>query len=703
MIITSRKNTSPGSEYEDQNGDMTMRTATILLLGLVLLNIPVLAESGLSGVTADQQESTSLREERPLPDGQQISSPGEQNQPGQSQETNEPQQTGAKEPEEPTFNIPAIVFKGKVLKRQDIGVFEKIFLDGHEVSAEGITINTTGNIDVKIIRDQRTYHYSLYSINGFLTLLPPLVAIILALIFKDVLIALFIGIFTGALFIHHFNFIAAFLSVVDKYVLEAISDKDRASIIVFTMMLGGMVGIITKSGGVKGIVDSLSRRVKSTASVQFYTWLMGILIFFDDYTNTLVVGNTMRPLTDKWKVSREKLAYIVDSTAAPVACIALISTWIGFEISLINQSLKAYQVDLDAYHLFLSSIPYRFYPILAILFVFFIFKLQRDFGPMRKAEKRAQLEGKVMRDNAVPLSDFESSGLTPSRFIKARWFNGLIPIITVIGSTFIGLYISGKINLAAAGDALGGRSFFRILFSGQVFKDLGTIVSSADSFKVLLWASLLGVCTALALAWFQKILKPREVIAALIQGMKSMMLAIIILVLAWSLGVVLTELKTADFLVSLISSNLDYHLFPGIVFLFSCIIAFSTGTSWGTLAIMYPLVIPIIVSLARGAADFRQFLVMTIASVLAGAVFGDHCSPISDTTIMSSMASSCDHIDHVKTQIPYAVLLAVIAFGVGIIPVSYGMPYLVSLLTAVGLALLLLLLLGKKIKKNLPE
>ena len=532
-----------------------------------------------------------------------------------------------------------------------------------------------------------------------MTLLPPLVAIILALIFKDVLIALFIGIFTGALFIHHFNFIAAFLSVVDKYVLEAISDKDRASIIVFTMLLGGMVGIITRSGGVKGIVDSLSKRVKSTGGVQFYTWVMGILIFFDDYTNTLVVGNTMRPLTDKWKVSREKLAYIVDSTAAPVASIALISTWIGFEISLINQSLKAYQIDLDAYHLFLSSIPYRFYPILAIMFVVFIFTLHRDFGPMLKAEKRAQHEGKVLRDNAVPLSDFESSGLTPSRFVKARWFNGLIPIITVIASTFIGLYISGKINLAAAGDALGQRSIFSILFSGRGFKDLGTIVSSADSFKVLLWSSLLGVCAALLLAWSQKILKPREVIAAFIQGMKSMMLAIIILVLAWSLGVVLTELKTADYLVSLISSNLDYHLFPGIVFLFSCIIAFSTGTSWGTLAIMYPLVIPIIVSLAKGAADFQQFLVMTIASVLAGAVFGDHCSPISDTTIMSSMASSCDHIDHVKTQIPYAVLMAFIAFGVGILPVSFGVPYLVCLLAAVGLSLLILLLLGKKVEK----
>jgi len=601
---------------------------------------------------------------------------------------------------EPVFNFPSIVFKGKVLKLKEIGDYQRIFIDGEEILSDTATITNTGDIEIKIIKDNQTYSYSLYSLNGLFTLLPPLVAIILALIFKDVLIALFVGIFSGALFINRFDIITAFFNVVDKYILNALTDKDRASIVVFTLLLGGMVGIITKSGGVKGIVDSLSKKVHSSKGAQFYTWLMGILIFFDDYTNTLVVGNTMRPLTDRWRISREKLSYIVDSTAAPVACLALISTWIGFEISLINQSLKAYNIELDAYHLFLSSIPYRFYPILAMILVFLVLTLRRDFGPMLKAEKRAQKEGKLMKDNAVPLSDFESSGLSPSKFTKTKWFNGLIPIIVVIVGTFLGLYISGKANLSAGGEVLGKQSFFSVVFSGQAIKNLGTIISAADSFKVLLWASLLGVCTALALAWTQKILKLRELVTAFVQGMKSMMMAIVILVLAWSLGEVLNELRTADFLVSLISENIGYHLFPGIVFIFSCTIAFSTGTSWGTLAIMYPLVIPIIITLARHSADFQQFLVMTIASVLAGAVFGDHCSPISDTTIMSSMASSCDHIDHVKTQIPYAFLTAAIAVFVGILPVSYGVPYFVSLLSAVGLLFLILVLFGKKIAKE---
>lgn len=593
------------------------------------------------------------------------------------------------------FKIPSMLFKGKVLKGKDIGEFDRIFLNGKEITSEEIEIQTTGEVEIKIVKDNKEYTLSRYSINGFLTLLPPVVAIALALIFKEVILALFIGIFSGALLIKKFNIIEAFFDIIDKYIIEAVADKERASIIIFTLLLGGMVGIISKSGGIKGIVENLSKKVASASGSQFYTWLMGILIFFDDYTNTLIVGNTMRPLTDKWKISREKLSYIVDSTAAPIASIAIISTWIGFEISLINQSLKAYSINFDAYHLLLSSIPYRFYSILTLIFIFLIFTMKKDFGPMLKAEKRAR-KGKLLSDRAIPLTDFESSGLNPSQSIKAKWYNGLVPIIVVIVFTFGGLYISGKESLSSAGDQIANKSIFEILFSNNVFRELGTIISSADSFKVLLWASLTGVVTALFLAYFQKILKLRALISAFVQGMKSMMMAIVILVLAWSLGVVLIQLHTADFVVSLLGSNLDYHLFPAIVFIFSGFIAFSTGTSWGTIAIMFPLVMPITIVLLQNTTDFHHFLVLTISSVLAGAVFGDHCSPISDTTIMSSMASSCDHIDHVKTQIPYALLMAFIALFLGIIPVSYGFPYIISIFAAIGLCFLILFFFGKK-------
>ena len=258
------------------------------------------------------------------------------------------------------YKITSIVFKGKVINLKNIGEFDRIFFNGKEITTDTLTIDKTGDIELKIIKDNREIKYNIYSINGLLTILPPLLAIIIALIFKDVVIALFIGIFSGAIFIYRFDFITAFFRVIDKYVLEAIADKDRASIIIFTLLLGGMVGIITKTGGVKGVIDSLSKKINSVKSTQMFTWLMGIMIFFDDYTNTLLVGNTMRPLSDKWRISREKLSYIVDSTAAPMASIAIISTWIGFEISLINQSLKVYNVNADAYSLFLSSLP--FYP-----------------------------------------------------------------------------------------------------------------------------------------------------------------------------------------------------------------------------------------------------------------------------------------------------------------------------------------------------
>lgn len=597
--------------------------------------------------------------------------------------------------EKQKFKIPSIVFKGKILKISDLGKFDRIYINGKEITSDKITINKTGSIELTILKDNQEFKFSIYSINGLLTILPPLFAIVLALIFRDVVISLFIGIFAGAILINRFDLISAFFRTIDKYILEAIAHKNRASIIIFTLLLGGMVGIITKSGGVKGIVESLSKKVESSRSTQFYTWLMGILIFFDDYTNTLIVGNTMRPLSDKWKISREKLSYIVDSTAAPMASIAIISTWIGFEISLINQSLKAYSVDFDAYNLFLSSIPYRFYPILALILVCLIFSSKRDFGPMLKAERRAK-KGKVLNDNAVPIADFESSALSPSQEIQARWYNGLIPILIVIFVTFVGLFISGKNKLLADGNPLAEKTIFEIFFSKSIFRDLGTIVSSANSFRVLLWSSLMGVVSAIFLASTQKILKLRELISSLIQGMKSMIMAIIILVLAWSLGVVLVELNTADFLVSLLSSNFDYHLFPAIVFVFSAFIAFSTGTSWGTIGIMYPLIIPIIIRFSIGKPDFKHSLVLTIASVLAGGVFGDHCSPISDTTIMSSMASSCDHIDHVKTQIPYALTAAFIALFIGIIPVSFGFPYLLSIFLSILTSVLILFFFGKK-------
>ncbi len=591
--------------------------------------------------------------------------------------------------------LPKMAFKGQKIDLTKVEGIAEIRVNGEKVDTGYFVIKDTGKINVLITTDKGNFSYTIHSIPGILTIIPPVLAILLAMIFKEVITALFIGVFAGALLLNNFNILRSFFNVLDKYIINAIVDHDRASIVIFTLLLGGMVGVITKTGGFKGIVDALSRRVKSSRSTQMYTWLMGIFIFFDDYTNTLIVGNTMRPLSDKWKISREKLSYIVDSTAAPMVSIALISTWIGFEISLINQSLTAYNIEFDAYSLLLSSIPLRYYSILSLFFVFLIFTMNKDFGPMLKAERRAK-KGILLNEKAIPLSDFESSGLAPSKFVTPSWYSGIVPIITVILVAFIGLYYSGKTALASGGSPIAGKSFFSILFSGSVLKDLGSIISAADSFRVLLWASLMGVLSAMTIAIIRKVLKMREAISSMVQGMKSMMMAILILIMAWSLGVVLVELKTADYLVSLLSSNLDYHLFPAIVFIFSAAISFSTGTSWGTISIMYPLVIPITIGLLANSPDLRHFLILTISSVLAGSVFGDHCSPISDTTIMSSMASSCDHIDHVKTQIPYSLTIAGVALFGGIIPFSYGLPYAATGVITISFLALILHLFGNK-------
>lgn len=596
--------------------------------------------------------------------------------------------------EAPSFNLPSLVFVGQKVQLSNIGPFDRIIIDGLDISAQEHTIARTGTIPVVIVKGEQKVETTIYAIPGILTVLPPLMAIIMALLIKDVVISLFVGIFAGALIIFRFNFIKAFFRVVDTYVLDSVADGERASIIIFTLLLGGMVGIITKSGGVKGIVTSLSKKVKSAQSTQFYTWLMGIFIFFDDYSNTLIVGNTMRPLCDKWKVSREKLSYIVDSTAAPMASIAMISTWIGFELTQIKQALENSDIVQDAYYLFISSLPYRFYPILALFFILLLLWMKKDFGPMLKAETRAR-HGKVMNDNAVPLADFETSSLAPHPDAKIRWYTGLIPIIVVIVFTFGGLYISGKSGLAAAGHLMADRSFFGIVFSRSIVKNLGIILSHSDSYRVLLWASFMGVVSAFIMAKSQKILNIRELVSAFVQGMKSMLMAILILVLAGSLGVVIGQLNTAHYLTSILSSNFDYHFFPLIVFILSAFIAFATGSSWGTIAIMYPLIIPIIVRLTAGTPDFMNALVLTISSVLAGGVFGDHCSPISDTTIMSSMASSCDHIDHVKTQIPYAMIIAIVAMLGGIIPISFGVPYALSILISAAVLTGVVYFLGK--------
>jgi Na+/H+ antiporter NhaC len=535
-------------------------------------------------------------------------------------------------------------------------------------------------------------------LNGFLTLLPPILAILLAVLLRQVVVALLAGVWLGAFLISGFRPLTALARVVDRYILNALTDTSHASILIFSLLLGGMVAIVSRSGGTRGIVEALRGWAANRRSTQVVTWLMGMFIFFDDYANTLVVGNTMRPVTDRMRISREKLAYLVDSTAAPIASVALISTWIGYEVSLIGDAMRTVGSDVDPYQLFLASIPFRFYPLLALVFALAVAVSGRDLGPMLAAERRAAA-GKLLRDGARPTADVESESMAPRTDAPCRWYNAVIPIFTVIGVTLGGLWITGRAGLAASGDPLGALSVVETLTRGSLIRDLGSIFSAADSYKTLLWGSALGCLVAAVLALGQRILTLAETMEAWLAGLKAMLVACVILLLAWSIGAVCEDLQTAGYVVSLISEAVPWVLLPAMVFLIAGGVAFATGTSWGTMAILMPLTVPLATEVARlnglDPAGAHTLLLGSIASVLAGADFGDHCSPISDTTILSSMASASDHIDHVRTQMPYAVLVGAVGLLIGNLPSAWGLSPWISLLLGSAILVAVLWYFGR--------
>lgn len=537
---------------------------------------------------------------------------------------------------------------------------------------------TSGPHEVLVRSGSVTAEVKFRALPGWLAILPPLLAIGLALITKDVLVSLFLGIFGGSMILYSWNPFAAFGHVIDRFVIESLTDPSRASIIVFTTMLGGMVGLITKGGGTHGIVERITPYATSRRRGQLATWAMGFVVFFDDYVNTLVVGPTMRPITDKLKISREKLAYIVDSTAAPVVCLFPISTWVGFEIGLIGAAFQQLELPYDAYSFFLATIPYRFYPIFALVLVFTLVMSRVDFGPMRRAEARARDEGKLLADDAEPIADYSSKEVEPPEDIPKRASNAILPIITVVVVTVLGLYLTGSDGLLREGGEPFGTWIRRVL-------------ADSDSYKALLWASLSGAAMALVLPVAQRLLRLRDAVAAMVAGFRAMLMALVVLTLAWALGAVCSELKTAGYLVGLTKDALSPAWLPALTFLLSAAIAFATGSSWGTMAIIEPLVIPICHTLSTaagyevGSSNYNLYLLASIASVLAGAIWGDHCSPISDTTILSSMASGCDHIAHVRTQLPYALTGGFLAIGIGSIPAALGLRPWVSLVVGAAL------------------
>jgi len=503
---------------------------------------------------------------------------------------------------------------------------------------------------------------------SILSIIPPLIAITSAFILREVITSLFIGIWSGAWLINGKDFEAMGTSLLDipsKYVLNAMNNSDSLLIILVTVFIGGMAAVISANGGMNGFVAWISQWASNRKRGQLSTAIVGFIIFFDDYTNLLITGNTMRPLADKLRISREKLAYIVDSTSAPLAAISGVSLWIAVMVGLIETSISTIPELENPFLLYLNSIAYSFYPILALVFVFLIIFLQKDFGPMLQAEKNS------VNTPVQPLTESEQK--------TASGLFAILPILVFIFAVIIAIVVTGE------GD------------------NVSDILATANSFYALLIGSFLGSLTAIFLSVLGRLLSFKEALDSWSSGVNSVIGAVIILVLSWSLAQITKELQTSSYLVSTLGSVIPVEFFPASVFIVAALIALGTGTAWGTMAILMPLVIPLCWTIIGGDVAQMSILYATLASVIAGAVWGDHCSPISDTTILASVACKCSHIEHVRTQMPYAILVAIVSILFCLIPVGFGAPQWLCLIIGTIVLFAVLTVVGKKSNEEHTE
>jgi len=497
------------------------------------------------------------------------------------------------------------------------------------------------------------------------SLFPAAVAIVLALTTRQVMLSLLGGIYVGIVLLK--GVVASFPRTLD-HMVSVTADRDHAKVILFTLLMGAMIAVVTASGGTKGVVAVVAQWARTRRSAALSAWGMGMVIFFDDYASTLLVGSTMRPITDKLRVSREKLSYIVDSTAAPIASLAIATTWVGYEVSTMGDAMKAAGIvgeGFDPYSdVFVAGIPSRFYQIFALLFVAIVAWMGRDFGPMLKAERRAFHEGKLQRDGARPLLD--ASVLEDQEILaKAipRWWLAAAPIGALVVSVLLEIYV----------------------------------LDVADPYDSLLYASAIGTLTAVVLAVGSGSLSVEAAMSSCVQGVRAMVLAVVVLLLAWGIGQVMKDLGAGPYVAALLGDALPAWSLPTVTFLLAGVIAFATGTSYGTMGILFPIVVPV-VALHRGDPEFMQLLIASTSAILGGAVFGDHCSPISDTTVLSSISSSADHVDHTRTQAPYALLCGGVALLVGYLPMGLGVPSWLLAIAGVGTLVLILRLVGTPVE-----
>jgi Na+/H+ antiporter NhaC len=460
---------------------------------------------------------------------------------------------------------------------------------------------------------------------GWLSVIPPLFAILLAIKTRQVFLSLFLGIVVGWIIISDGNILQgielSFQSIVDVF-----KDAGNTRVVIFCALVGALISLTQANGGVQGFVDFIQKKniVTSRRRASVFSFFVGCVVFIESSISCLVTGTIFHPIFERFKISREKLAYICDTTSSPVCILIPLNAWGAYVVSLLEKE-SAFGGFGDPVSLFLSTIPLNFYAILSVLFTGFIAFSYKDFGPMKKAEQRSEQQGKTIADGAIPMISADVGSLKPKKGIKHKSFNMIIPIAVMIVMMPVSLIITGNGNL-----------------------------SSGSGSTAVLWSVLSAIVVAGLISLIQNILTLKEVMDYTLKGISGLVPLAILMVFAFSIGDTCRTLGTGIYVASLSKDFLNPSVIAPILFITSAFISFSTGTSWGTFAIMIPIAVPTAVY-----ADAS--LPLSLAAVLSGSVFGDHCSPISDTTIVSSMASACDHIDHVRTQMPYALLIAFIS------------------------------------------
>lgn len=461
----------------------------------------------------------------------------------------------------------------------------------------------------------------------FWALVPPIVAIALALITKEVYSSLFVGILVGGLLYSGFSFEGTITHIFNDGFVGVLSDSYNVGILIFLVILGAIVALMNKAGGSAAFGHYAKKKIKTRAGAQIMTIALGILIFIDDYFNCLTVGSVMKPVTDEHKVSRAKLAYLIDATAAPVCIIAPISSWAA--------AVAGFVEGEDGFSIFLRAIPYNYYALLTILMMFLIVLLHIDFGPMKKHEENA-LKGDLFTSGHQ-----EDQTVAPVNE-KGKVIDLVIPIITLIICCVIGMIYTGG------------------FFGGA---NLVEAFSNSDASVGLGMGSICALIIIVIVYMFRRVMSFKDCMACIPEGFKAMVPAILILTFAWTLKAMTDSLGAAEFVANAVKSVAGsfMSLLPAIIFLIGCFLAFATGTSWGTFGILIPIVVAVF------ANSDPTLMIISISACMAGAVCGDHCSPISDTTIMASAGAQCDHVNHVSTQLPYVVVVAAVSFATYII------------------------------------